>query len=48
MVVGMRRRICYLWVARRMEVLMMLVMYVRMVVIHRFVPVLVLMALCEM
>lgn len=48
MVVRMRRRICYLRIARCMDVLMMLVMYVRMVVLHRFVPVLMVMALCEM
>lgn len=48
MVVSVGLRVSHRWVGKRVDVLMMFVVHVRMVVLHRFVPVLMLMPLCEM
>jgi len=48
MPVSVRNRVSNWWVGRHVGVPMMFVMHMRMVVLHRFVPMLVLMPLCEM
>ena len=47
MAMRVRSRIGHRWIPRSMDVLMMLVVHVRMIVFHHFVPVLVLMPLAD-